>query len=286
MNTIRIAPGRIRTDSETNVMTGTLLTMNAVSLTDGAKRWLKNPSKRKILHIFDDVCNLINADRDVLSIVNPEIGNGPFNLVLEESFRFSNHLNIDDNISVTGSRLTIGNLTISLSNAQRWNPVFYWEALRSRKEEISSRLKLLPFDSENETLLRLSLSLSRAIIHADLPSARNSALKLAGLGIGLTPAGDDILMGAMHATWIVHPQITAESVTQEMARAAASLTTSLSGAWLQSAARGEAGAVWHELFNAFIHDENIYAPLSKILSVGETSGSDALTGFLSVFSAL
>lgn len=273
-------------DSETNVMTGTLLTMNAVSLADGAKRWLENPSKHRILHIFDDACNLVNADRDVLSIVNPEIGNGPFNLVLEESFRFSNHLNLDDNILVNGSRLTIGNLTISYSNAQRWNPVFHWKALRSRKEEIIARLKLLPFDSENEMLLRLSRSLSHAIVHADLPSARDSALKLAGLGIGLTPAGDDILMGAMHATWIVHPQITAESITQEIARAAAPLTTSLSGAWLMAAARGEAGSVWHALFDAFIHDENIYAPLSKILSVGETSGSDALAGFLSVFSAL
>ncbi len=260
--------------------------MNAVSLADGAKRWLENPSKHRILHIFDNVCNLINADRDVLSIVNPEIGNGPFNLVLEESFRFSNYRDIDDTISVNDSRLTIGNLTISFSNAQRWNSVFHWEALRSRKEEMVSRLKLLPVDSENEMLLRLSRSISHAIVHADLPSARDSALKLAGLGIGLTPAGDDILMGAMHATWIVHPQITAESITKEIARAAVPLTTSLSGAWLQSAARGEAGAVWHELFDAFIHDENIYAPLSKILSVGETSGSDALTGFLSVFSAL
>lgn len=272
--------------SETNIMTGTLLTMNAVSLADGAKRWLENPSEHRILHIFDDACNLVNADRDVLSIVNPEIGNGPFNLVLEESFRFSNHLNIDDNISVNGSRLTIGNLTISFSNTQRWSPVFHWKALRSRKEEIIDRLKLLPFGSENEMLLRLSRSLSHAIVHADLPSARDSALKLAGLGIGLTPAGDDILMGAMHATWIVHPQITAKSITQGIARAAAPLTTSLSGAWLMAAARGEAGSVWHELFDAFIHDENIYAPLSKILSIGETSGSDALTGFLSVFSAL
>ena len=35
-------------------------------------------------------------------------------------------------------------------------------------------------------------------------------------------------------------------------------------------------------YPALIEDKNIYLPMSKILSVGETSGSDALSGFFSV----
>ena len=69
-------------------------------------------------------------------------------------------------------------------------------------------------------------------------------------------------------------------VREQIANIAAPLTTSLSGAWLRSAAKGEAGELWHEFFDALIEDKNMYLPMSKILSVGETSGSDALMGFL------
>ena len=87
-------------------------------------------------------------------------------------------------------------------------------------------------------------------------------------------------MGAMYATWVVHPHGIAKKFTEQIANIAAPLTTSLSGAWLRSAAKGEAGELWHEFFDALIGDKNMYLPMSKILSVGETSGSDALMGFL------
>ena len=48
--------------------------------------------------------------------------------------------------------------------------------------------------------------------------------------------------------------------------------------------KGEAGELWRELFDALLDGENIYLPMSKILSVGETSGSDALVRFLAVIS--
>jgi hypothetical protein len=81
---------------------------------------------------------------------------------------------------------------------------------------------------------------------------------------------------------MIHPREIAKRITEEIANVAMPLTTSLSGAWLKSASKGEAGELWHEFFDALIKDENIYLPMSKILSVGETSGSDALSGFLSV----
>ncbi len=87
-------------------------------------------------------------------------------------------------------------------------------------------------------------------------------------------------MGAMYAAWMIHQQDAAKMITEEIANVAVPLTTSLSGAWLRSAAKGEAGELWHEFFTALIEDKNIYLPMSKILSVGETSGSDALAGFL------
>lgn len=259
--------------------------IKAISLTSAVNDWLANSSQPKILYVFDDVCNLINEKREIISIVIAEIGNGPFNLVVEESVLFPKHLDAESKVSIQDKQIFLGDLTISFADTQAWDPIPRWDELRNNKDEIINRLRLLQLDNENEAVLQFSDLLSHAIIKVDIPAVKNIASKLAGLGIGLTPAGDDFLLGAMYAAWVVHPQEIAEKITEEIAGVATPLTTSLSGAWLRSAAKGEAGESWHELFDALIEDKNIYLPMSKILSVGETSGSDALAGFLGVFSA-
>ena len=109
-----------------------------------------------------------------------------------------------------------------------------------------------------------------------------------GLGMGLTPAGDDFLMGALYAAWIIHPSALASRLAQEIANVAAPLTTSLSAAWLRSAGRGEAGILWHEFFDALLVARTgspacLQKAMENICAVGETSGADALAGFLSAF---
>lgn len=259
--------------------------INAVSLTENVKRWLANSNQPKILHVFDDVCNVINEKREIVSVVVAEIGNGPFSLVVEEPVLFAKHLDAESKIIIQDAQISLGDIAISLAGAKTWNPAPRWDELRKHKDEIVNRLDLLPLDNENESILQFSNSLSLAIINADIPTAKSVSSKLAGLGIGLTPAGDDFLMGAMYAAWIIHPQEIATKITEEITNVAVPLTTSLSGAWLKSAAKGEAGELWLEFFDALIKDENMYLPMSKILSVGETSGSDALAGFLAVCSA-
>jgi hypothetical protein len=256
--------------------------INTLSITSNSKNWLNNSNQPKILHVFDEVCNLINEKREILSIVNAEIGNGPFNLVIKEPVSFTKHLDVESKILIEDKQLKVGDLIISFAYAQEWNPMPSWEELRKNKKEIINRLSLLQIDIENESILQFANSLSDAIINAYIPTIKSISSKLAGLGIGLTPAGDDYLMGAMYAAWMIHSQEVAKKITEEIANIAVPLTTSLSGAWLRSAAKGEAGELWHEFFEALIKDENMYLPMSEILSVGETSGSDALSGFFSV----
>jgi hypothetical protein len=127
----------------------------------------------------------------------------------------------------------------------------------------------------------LYFSLSKA----DISTAKIITSQLAGLGNGLTPAGDDFILGTMLATWIIHPHEIAIKIAKEITETAAPLTTSLSAAWLRSAGRGEAGILWHELFDAMIIADaaQIQEAMEKILGVGETSGADALSGFIGAF---
>jgi Protein of unknown function (DUF2877) len=276
------------------------------SLAPGTSNWLANSRHPRILHVFDHACNLINERREVLSIVTPQIGNGPFNLVLEEDICFSEHLGLESEVSTSPTQLHLGDLTVPLANAKLWNPHPNWVELHTRRGDIAAQIIQLPtlapwvsagvtnslgnggFDSLriNHQGLPMPQSLisrfSAALSKADVASAKTITSELAGLGIGLTPSGDDLIMGAIYATWIIHPPELALTLAEEMANTAAPLTTSLSAAWLRSAGRGEAGILWHEFFDALVSKDHIRIEESekKILAVGETSGADALAGFI------
>ena len=259
--------------------------INALSLTSSIHAWLAKTRHPRILHIFDRACNLINERKEILSIVTSQIGNGPFNLVVEDVL-FVDHLSLETPISNFPTHLQLGDLTINTANANLWNPHPDWESLHAKREDIANRLTKLPVTNENSFLPHsLVSSLFSSLVIADLPSSLTAAKQLAGLGAGLTPAGDDFLMGAMYAAWIIHPQRIAGNLAKEVANTAAPLTTSLSAAWLRSAGKGEAGILWHQFFDALSHSlSNLQCPIDRLLSVGHTSGADALVGFVGLFS--
>jgi len=259
--------------------------INALSLTSAVNDWLTNSHHPRILHIFDGACNLINEHREVLSIVTPQIGDGPFNMVIGEDICFAEHLSLQSPVSFSATQLHLGSLTICTEDVKLWNPCPDWKTLHNQKENILSTLTQLPFTYYSNPILQFSNSLLSAFASADPPSSLAAAKQLAGLGIGLTPSGDDFIIGALYASWIIHPFEIAFALAKEIAEAAAPLTTSLSAAWLRSAGRGEAGILWHDLFNALIAGEDLQLPITNLLTVGETSGADALAGFFGVMSA-
>lgn len=262
--------------------------INALSLTHCVNEWLADSCRPRILHVFYRACDLINERREVLSIVTPQIGNGPFTLVLEDEVLFSQYLDIESSVSFHDDKLTLGNLTVNAAEAKLWAPRPAWEDLHAKREDILNQITALPafhYQSSLPTQLLSTFSISLAV--ANLAASLTSAKQLAGLGIGLTPSGDDFMMGAIYAAWIIHPTDIAKILAEEIANTAAPLTTSLSSAWLKSAGRGEAGIRWHEFFRSLISGDpaSIQKAMDKILAVGETSGADALAGFVSVFAA-
>ncbi|MEP6895759.1 MAG: DUF2877 domain-containing protein [Chloroflexota bacterium] len=279
--------------------------INALSLTTEVNTWLASSRYPRILHVFERACNLINEHRDVLSIVTSQIGNGPFNIVVEDDVLFSDRLSRESLISICSHQLHFGDLIIDAVDAKLWNPRPDWEVLHARRDYITELLLTnhqkcgldMPFTKTTQgystttfnpnlpiTNYKFSNSLVSSIATADLSSSLTAVKKLAGLGIGLTPSGDDFIMGAILAAWIIHPPDVVTVLAEEITNIAAPLTTSLSAAWLRSAGRGEAGILWHEFFKAVLATENIELPITKLLSVGETSGADALAGFFSVIS--
>lgn len=260
--------------------------IHALSLVPVVNHWLAHSHQPRILHLFARACNLINEHGEILSIVTPQVGNGPFNLVIQDDVHFDENFKFDTPIMTQGDCLHLGNLTIDITRAKDWDPRPNWENLHHQQEIVLDRVSQFPFTNYQSSTPHFLLStFSSSLANADIPSAKDIASNLAGLGIGLTPAGDDFIMGALYAAWIIHPSEIAGTLAEQVAETAAPLTTSLSAAWLRSAGMGEAGNLWHEFFDALLSGDaaQIQTAVEKILAVGATSGADALSGFMNTF---
>lgn len=260
-------------------------TVQTFSFAPSVTSWLAKARHPRVLHVFDHACNLIDEDRDVISIVNPRLGNGPFSIVVDPELFFPEHVDAQTPISVEENQISLGDLLISTDHATQWNPRPSWESLHANRDTILNLSIHFPARSLPvglSTFQSLISNLSSFLISANLPATKQAAANLAGLGIGLTPSGDDIIMGALYAAWIIHPPEIASVLASEVAETASALTTSLSAAWLRSAGRGEAGSLWHQFFDVMLTGGDIQSKIKNILAVGHTSGADALTGFMGV----
>ena len=148
--------------------------------------------------------------------------------------------------------------------------------------------------SHNLAFLAMARAGIKGLLHAlqdgDRSGIHGSAALLAGLGPGLTPAGDDYLVGLMAGlrVWpgpLENGGLSPPEVCRIIFEAAEGRTTLLSRAFLRSAKEGLFGENWHELLAALVRGDaiGIQRAARRVLSSGATSGADALAGFLSPY---
>jgi len=283
--------------------------VQARSIASPILAWLRDSKPTRVLHVFKDACNLIAEDGEILSLVMPNIGNGPFNIIIEP-FEFSDHISAESAVSFDNGQIRIGTLEIALTPSQVWEPRFDWESFRGRQDSLSlsacvlgeALIEAAPVDSfvqlihsgessvrEIEAQIFLSAQeparfLVQGLLHMDEELCRTSARKLAGLGIGLTPDGDDFMMGCILAMWACWAGEGVEQTASWISLEAGPRTTPLAAAWLQAASRGECSVRWHDLLQAILieNEETIRSAARAIIQQGHTSGASALAGFAAV----
>jgi hypothetical protein len=290
------------------------LRIRALRLTPVARAWLQAAGPARPLHIFSQVCNLIDDGGRVLSLQTARLADGPLSLTVPAQVGGGQGLGhwIHDQTSIVRleDRLTVGKLTIEWAGAENWDPTPDWQRLRA-DQGFTSRLPALrrllaagappgglaglldegevAADSLAAQLLAtagpLAAALQSALRSGNRSRLQPAAAGLAGLGGGLTPSGDDYLVGVMHALWIQRPPAESTELSELLVSAAVPRTTPLSAAWLQAAADGQASRLWHDLLEALLSAEGgaIEAPARALMAVGHTSGADALAGFLQAF---
>ena len=310
--------------------------LSALSTTTAVSDWLTTATltrsvqavSPRVLHVFDQVCNLVDGERRVISLVTPEIGNGPFSLVVDlADSRFTDFIQVDSPVHIHpaitqsgtvwrpatasegGFVLQVGSLVMDSDTAELWNARPLWEtvsasAIKTHAPLFESKLAAAPSDSlahvngrSHPTALKAQTAvrtLQKGLETNELTACQEGARELAGLGVGLTPAGDDFLLGVIYGLWLAKNFSRKPAKTQRIigviSEEAVGRTTTLSAAWLAAAARGEAGQAWHELVAALGDGEEtactervevaVSQAIDRILETGHTSGADALAGFV------
>ena len=267
--------------------------------------WLcGEPLSGSVLAVFDHACVLLIPGERVAALVTPHVGAGPLNVVVRGSPGLFQDIAPGMSVTLAGRKIQAGRLTIFLEKAAAWDPRPDWIALRACQSAIldclpdphASCLERVPPESlfalleapPDETLppsstlvaARQALGALRAGWDGNPVRLSEGAERMAGLGSGLTPGGDDFLTGVMLWAWLAHPAPV--DFCRTAAAAAAGHTTTLSAAFLRAAARGECSFAWHTLLEAASQgaDAQVTQAVEDVLAHGATSGADALGGFM------
>lgn len=289
-------------------------TLTAVSMTPAARAWLAQSRPAQVLSAFDRACNLVDAAGEVMALVSNARGLAPFGLVVAPNRAGSfNAVTVESQVVRAPDALHVGPLRLDYAGegVRTWDPRPAWSELRTclaadpaRLDALArlaagravpgSLLDLFLVAADSSSLPPALLERARAgvanlttgLLIGQLEQAVIGGRRLAGLGAGLTPAGDDFVVGACLGSWAGLYGPAAPGLGAVVGRAVAPLTTTLSAAYVRAASQGECALPWHTLFSALCQPDSsqrqaVLAPaVDAMLSVGHTSGADGLAGFL------
>jgi hypothetical protein len=289
-------------------------------LTPSARAWLAGAGPTRLLNVFDRACNLVDGAGQVLAIVNRPEALAPFGLALAPSDGTPPFALLSEDSSVfrAPGALHIGPLVLTYTAASCWDSSPDWAALRAglaaEPDRVAELARLVVARRSPGSLLDLFLAppgasplapgllgraragmadLTAGLFSGQPEQTVSGALRLAGLGGGLTPAGDDFAVGACLASWAGLYGPAAQDLCSVIVQVMPPATTTLSAAYLRCAARGECAAPWHALFAALQQmaptppgpaaPRSLAAAVTALLTLGHTSGADGLAGFLAPF---
>jgi len=298
----------------------TIRSVRAISIGQGAFVALRKKCRGEVHSLFERTFNIL-IDGNLVGIARSDISMSPVDVVTDIPPHVSMQtLGIERGmeIFINDDRLRVGDvLEISLSDAKLWRSPTFVERPLPREAILKNleRAKRIAVKKSDWRGLGQLLAHIRKISGGGLPMVRGlnevaavalphivsllqaaksgddngistAAKKLIGLGPGLTPSADDMLMGFISALWWAS-RSTGENIdcTDRIIRAITShagATSLLSQQLLRHASRGEVNEHLHELLRSLLSeaDPDIDLLVARLIRIGETSGIDMTLGLL------
>jgi Protein of unknown function (DUF2877) len=263
------------------------------------------PFSGRVVSRFERACNLMDREGRIIALTGPSIGKGPFCIVLHAARDLFDHLQPQQRTYIDAHTIILGDCCIPLRDAPVWDATL---PPIGRPLDLRPPLAALlrPYTTWPPSWSRTSVDVTTARLlaqgaHSLMAAVERriglaaAAQQLAGLGPGLTPAGDDYVLGVMAALWLLGER----DPLPAMAAACATRTTLLSGAFLRAAAQGQFMEGWHHLAHALDRQDEpgsrhaagsrgerqraeAHGAVRHIAAFGASSGRDSLAGFACV----
>lgn len=243
----------------------------------------------RVHSVFARVVNVEHDGGELFTLACRDVDNAPRTAVLELDGFGATGIAVGDAVSADASRMRVGDrLSVEWAGACAWQCALpAWPAdrttLRANLRRLNtSREPANAFEAAVAAQLEeRSAQLVRACSHGDTAGACRIAQSLLGLGPGLTPSGDDFLVGLFAVLHIPGSpcQRWLGGGANVLALAAHS-THAISLAALTQAARGRVRESIAALIGHLMHGatERLATPLQRVLSIGSSSGADIVAG--------
>lgn len=306
-----------------NNITGTLY-LDALSIGINAENRIKVEGKIGFVHsIFDRVINITSAKNNLISIVGREVGQGPLNIVSNIPSKVNLAtigLKEGDVVTKNGNLIIIGEnvISVSIEGIKSWKPkINFHDKLQPRKiilsnikilrdtalnyADLNGLGELIPFTNIDGFKVTIPknlgpvahiaaphiTSLLKAINFNQTQDIIQFTKKIVGLGPGLTPACDDMLVGLMSSMLYIsinfpESSINANTINMAIVSSISDQTTSVSEEFLREASFGRVNEPVASLFENLLISEQrkIVVSAKKVLKLGGTSGTDTVFGII------
>lgn len=250
------------------------------------------PDGLRVVSVHAAVVNLATPDGTLVALAHAAVGGLPNGILVADAPDFTT-LGLRPGTAATWSEGalhvrggTATRLRVDTRGAADWSPAVTahdtgaWPARSERATAAAGSVRVPGGLADLAPAMAPLRSLDCALRARDRLAAAWAARGLIGLGVGLTPSGDDALAGveaALHAAGHPTAGFLALALDDVDRR-----TTTLGAAMLRHAARGDAAERVHDLLDVLLDPAtpDLEGAIAGAARWGATSGSDLLLGVL------
>lgn len=257
---------------------------HAISIGSAIDSW--RPQTGVVHSVFDHAINL-SIGNDLWTVLDRPGRETPFTICLATPQCLMSTV-MGEAVGVRAGHVSVGRTTIDCRTAEHWTP----SPIRRVGPSIATRLALVEQRARGRAWAE-SPRMAADLLHA-LHQHRSGSEQhvsdvvrhMLGRGAGLTPAGDDVLVGALT---VLASGIAGSCGTRALAALTGALsemsqtTSDISRHLLEQASRGFPGRCLYDLARVSIEgapSTAMNAALDAVLSIGATSGADASLGLV------
>jgi hypothetical protein len=303
---------------------GETLYLNALSKGLSAEDRIQIQGKIGLIHsVFQRVINISVSEKQLISIVDQEVGHGPLNILVNiptSTNLTTIGIKMGDIVTRAGELIILGDnmVVISTEWAKLWEPRLNFQHSLQSLKTIMTNIEILKdvvLASDHLNGLGELISFTQfkgfkvtktkklgpvaqfasphitSLLNA-IKSGHSSDIiqiikNIVGLGPGLTPAADDMLLGLMISMIYISENFTEISfdinkINKDIVSPISGRTTIISEEFLREASIGNVNEPIASLMeNLLTSDQKeVVASVKKVLTLGSTSGADTVFGII------